>query len=124
MPQGPQRFCQNQYNITGLCNRGSCPLSNSQYATVLERDGNLEHLQFHNLSTGVCYLYMKTAERAHTPNRMWERVKLSANYMQALEQIDVQLAYWPRPMKHKIKQRFTKIKQYLLRMRRLKLKET
>ena len=66
---------------------------------------------------------MKTIERAHTPNKMWERVKLSQNYMEALKQIDVQLAYWSKTTKHRVKQRLTKIKQYLIRMRRLKTKE-
>jgi len=52
---------------------------------------------------------------------MWERIKLPANYIQALEKIDSELEFWPKFLLHKCKQRLTKIHQYLMRMRRLKL---
>merc|ERR1712157_252934 len=66
---------------------------------------------------------MKTVERAHSPKNMWEKVKLSRNYLQALEQISKQMEYWPEHQINRCKQRLTKMRQMLIRMRKLSMKE-
>lgn len=169
-----QNFCKNEYNVTGFCSRQSCPLANSRYATVREKEGassiflGLRSFPFvlPNKSAltmpvspffcligclvlpGVAYLYVKTIERAHSPAKMWEKIKLSNNYTKAIEQvrcfqdffarqgslethscfvrlvppfrqIDQELQYWPNFTVHKCKQRITKITQYLIKMRKL-----
>ncbi|KAL1643762.1 Protein MAK16 [Diplodia intermedia] len=105
-----QQFCsfKLKYNVTGLCNRQSCPLANSRYATIRSHP-----------ETGALYLYIKTIERSHQPSRWWERIKLSSNYAKALEQVDQRLIYWPKYLVHKNKQRLTRLTQVRIRSQRL-----
>ncbi|KAK2072920.1 hypothetical protein P8C59_007244 [Phyllachora maydis] len=106
-----QNFCRNEYNVSGLCNRQSCPLANSSYATVRQPD----------LNKATIYLYMKTPERAHLPSKLWERIKLSNNYEKALKQLDDRLAYISNSkfLIHRCKARLTRLLQVNLRMRRI-----
>ncbi|KAK4240469.1 protein MAK16 [Achaetomium macrosporum] len=104
-------FCRNEYNVSGLCNRQSCPLANSRYASV------------RTSPKGTIYLYIKTIERSHMPSKWWEKIKLSKNYQQALQQIEERLQYFPKFLIHKCKQRLTRLVQVATRMRRIAAEE-
>lgn len=99
-------FCRNEYNVTGLCSKQSCPLANSQYATVKEDNGRL-------------YLYKKVIERAHLPSKMWEKVLLSANVEESKRQIEEHLQYWSPFLRHRCCLRVDRMTEVMKRMRRI-----
>ncbi|KAI1819513.1 ribosomal L28e protein family-domain-containing protein [Xylaria intraflava] len=107
-------FCRNEMNISGLCSRTSCPLANSRYATIRPHPDPVK---------AINYLYIKTPERAHLPSKLWQKIKLSQNYQEALSQIEEHLKYWPKHMIHRAKQRLTRLQQVSIRMRRLAKEE-
>lgn len=107
-----QTFCRNEHNLTGFCNRQSCPLANSRYATVRP-----------DPSTSTLQLYIKTPERCHLPSKWWERITLPNNYEKALAIIDEKLQYWPKFYIHKCKQRLTRLTQVAIRERRIAKEE-
>ncbi|KAF2826518.1 Mak16 protein [Ophiobolus disseminans] len=107
-----QTFCRNEHNVSGFCSRQSCPLANSRYATIRS-----------DPATGALYLYIKEAERSHLPSRWWQKVKLPSNYTKALELVDQHLAYFPKFLVHKNKQRLTRLTQVNIRIRKLAKEE-
>merc|ERR1712232_188537 len=82
--------------------------SNSNYATIKE-------------SRGKCYLYLKIIERQHLPKVMWEKIKLSSNFLTALQNISEYLRFWPKFLLKTCKLRLTKIHQFLVRMRKISI---
>ncbi|CAN1192481.1 Protein mak16 [Linum perenne] len=102
-------LCMNKDNVTGLCNRSSCPLSNSRYATIRE-------------SNGVLYLRIKSIERAHNPNQLWEELKLPQNLLDAIQFIDKHMEYWPPLFVKYVKRRLLVMTQRRILMRKLALK--
>lgn len=100
-----QILCKNDNNVLGVCSRSACPLANSNYATVREHKG-------------IIYLCKKVVERASFPHKLWEKIRLPANYEEGLAEIETLLPYWNSKQVHRCKQRYTKIYQYLERTRK------
>ncbi|KAF2857250.1 Mak16-domain-containing protein [Piedraia hortae CBS 480.64] len=105
---GASTFCRNEYNLTGVCSRQTCPIANSRYATVRT-----------DPATGRIYLYIKEPERAHLPKRWWERIRLSDNYTKAVEEVQTRLAHWNGGAVNRCLQRLTRLVQVRARERRL-----
>lgn len=100
-------FCRNPYNVNGSCSKQFCPLANGYYATVVEKDRE-------------CYLCLKTIERAHTPQKMWQKIKLSNNYAEALKQIDRHMTSVYKDWQiNRCKLRLTRLRQTIRTAQRL-----
>ncbi|SCM00021.1 protein MAK16, putative [Plasmodium chabaudi adami] len=106
-----QMFCLNDYNVTGLCTKVNCPLSNSVYGTVI-------------LDKGEIYLYLKCPERAHLPSELWSKISLTLNKKESFN-----IIYKEMKHTHNIKQikkcmkRYIRIKEILKRSRKLVLQK-
>jgi len=57
------------------------------------------------------------------PSKWWEKIKLPSNYTKALELVDQHLAYFPKFLVHKNKQRLTRLTQVNIRIRKLAKEE-
>ena len=53
---------------------------------------------------------------------MWKEIPLDENYAKALEQIDENLEFWNKFIVHKCKQRLTKLREMIRRMRRQRIR--
>lgn len=106
-----EAFCRNEYNVTGRCTQKDCPLANSRYATVRRSEGRM------------C-LFIKTAERQHLPNKWWQRIVLSRDESEALQQIETDLQYWPRHLISKCRARVSRLFEILATQRRLAVEES
>lgn len=102
------KFCRHPDNVTGQCNRHSCPLANSQYATVREE-------------RGVLYLMLKLPERVPYPAKTWEKVKLSRNTVRARKQIREHMMYWRQWNIRRVMDRHKRLREYVDRKRKLAL---
>nr|UXY86812.1 maintenance of killer 16, mak16-like protein [Cryptomonas paramecium] len=95
-------LCRNKFNLTGNCSKKFCPLSNNNYATVIEKNGNL-------------FLYYKTSFCTNFPCKVWKKIRLSRNLIKAIQQIDLNLILWPHFFIIKSKLRLIKLVQFLIR---------
>ena len=102
-----QMFCRSPENVTGICDRKSCPLANSQYATT-------------RLENGKIYLTIKTPERVHMPNRTWQKIELPEDRLKAFDIINEHLQYWDSWLIEKVQQRYIRIVETLEKMREMR----
>ena len=108
-PTQVMKLCKNPYNVTGQCRKKACPLACGNYGTVIEEDG-------------VCYLTVKTIERAHMPQKMWERIPLPNNIRGAFEKIEQYMTHiYDEELINLCKKRYLRQRQTLITIRRMQL---
>ncbi|KAF6165280.1 hypothetical protein GIB67_042696 [Kingdonia uniflora] len=114
------KLCRNPYNVTGKCNRKSCPLANSRYATIKKDDAITIQLgSIINSFRNLLFVY-KNYRKGSYANKIMGRVKLPGNYEKALVIINKHLMYWPKFSLLKTKQRLmnmTQMRKHALKKR-------
>mmetsp|Transcript_39407 Transcript_39407/g.92172 ORF Transcript_39407/g.92172 Transcript_39407/m.92172 type:complete len:171 (-) Transcript_39407:737-1249(-) len=106
-----KNFCSHKFNITGLCSKQSCPLANSKYATIIQQQGKF-------------FLVKKDERNLNFPNKTWKKIALSRNFGKALQEININLAFWPKFFLYFAKLKITKLTQIFIRYRINELKKT
>jgi len=106
-----KNFCKHEFNITGLCSRQSCPLANSKYATIIQQEG-------------IFFLVQKDEKNLNFPNKIWKKIALSRNFGKAIQEINLNLAFWPKFFLYFAKLKLTRLTQIFLRFRINELKKT
>mmetsp|Transcript_9770 Transcript_9770/g.19000 ORF Transcript_9770/g.19000 Transcript_9770/m.19000 type:complete len:217 (-) Transcript_9770:531-1181(-) len=105
-----KNFCTHKFNITGLCSKQSCPLANSKYATIIQKQG-------------VFFLIKKNKKNLSFPNKIWKKIPLSRNFGKAIQEINLNLALWPKFFLYFTKFKLTKLTQVFIRFRISELKK-
>uniref|UniRef100_A0A7S0VWZ0 Ribosomal eL28/Mak16 domain-containing protein n=1 Tax=Hemiselmis tepida TaxID=464990 RepID=A0A7S0VWZ0_9CRYP len=105
-----KNFCKHEFNITGLCSRQSCPLANSKYATIIQQEG-------------IFFLVQKDEKNLNFPNKIWKKIALSRNFGKAIQEINLNLAFWPKFFLYFAKLKLTRLTQIFLRFRINELKK-
>mmetsp|Transcript_33792 Transcript_33792/g.85445 ORF Transcript_33792/g.85445 Transcript_33792/m.85445 type:complete len:140 (+) Transcript_33792:1462-1881(+) len=105
-----KNFCKHELNVTGLCSKQSCPLANSRYATIIQQEG-------------VFFLIQKDQRNLNFPNKIWKKIPLSRNFGKALQEININLAFWPKFFLYFVKFKLTKLTQIFIRYRINELKK-
>nr|BAS01558.1 cell cycle and ribosome biogenesis protein [Lotharella vacuolata] len=101
------KFCYSKINVSFLCKKFSCPLINQNYISLIETDGSV-------------YLWIRNSDKNDANSYLWDKYKLSDNYLIAKEQLDIMLYKWPSYFFYFLKVRLQRIFHHLIKLQIIK----